>query len=228
MAERTRGRPPTPILTQRLIVEQALETLSRHGLAQFSMAKIAKALRVQTPALYNHVASRAALIGLMRDRVASNIDGEPFAVLPWYDAIPPWARSYRAAFAPDPELAVLLAITPIAESHRPLEIYETIVVGLQDGGWPVEECVSVIVALENFIIGSAFDLVAGATSMRPGDARADVPRFARAYDARDALLRESGRTPADVAFDIGIEALTHGLRQRLADLTRDGETRGPG
>jgi hypothetical protein len=72
--------------------------------------------------------------------------------------------------------------------------------------------VDAIVAVESFILGSAMDLSAPEWIFNVGDRRDLAPTFASAVAAR----RGSGRSAADDAFALGLNALIAGLRATLA------------
>lgn len=229
---RGRGRPRKAVLDLDMIVNAALEVLSESGLAEFSLGRIAAKLGVKTPALYNHVDSRAELIAQMRNRTSSNIDTAPFLELPWDEALVPWAWSYRAAFTIEPHLTALLAVAPLGPADRSVINNERMIDSLDRGGWPLDEQISVMVACESFIIGSALDSLAGPdnlalphhpTATNPAEETAQrhfpaTPKYLAALQARDARGTVENTLPADTAFELGLEVFIDGLRARLQRL----------
>lgn len=177
-----------------------------------TMARVARRLDVQPPALYNHVRDRRALVNLLRREIAARIDTSAFAVLPWYEAIEPWARSYRAAFTTSPELIALLAVTPLDGTETSMRGYEDVASSMRRGGWPFASIVPAMVAIESFVIGSSLDVLAAPDNLEPLESAAIAPTFTRALHSPG----EQGASAADRAFDVGLRALVAGLRAELA------------
>ena len=208
---RPRGRPRTPILSQAGIISGALTVLAETGADEFTMARLAGHLGVQTPALYKHVRNRRDLVNLIRMEIAANIDSSAFETLPWREAMVPWARSYRDAFASNPHVITLLATIPMDGNPSSLRMYEPVVRGMQRGGWPLKEIVPAIVAVESFIVGSSLDVLADPDNLSPKGDTKTAPEFVQAVDARDAEDARLGRGHAEHAFEVGLAALVRGL-----------------
>ncbi|UOR01019.1 TetR/AcrR family transcriptional regulator C-terminal domain-containing protein [Leucobacter allii] len=218
-ARRGAGRPKRRVLSRRLILETGLRLMDAHGVDRAGMRAIADELGVRPSSLYNHVAGTADLIAGVRELISDRIDTGVFAAAPWDAALEAWARSYRSAFAAHPPTIALLAVTPLAERSDTTRMYDAVVAGLVRAGWPPERVLTVIVALESFILGSALDYEAADDMFEPGP-RADVPAFTAAYRARERALAASGTRPADAAFELGLRALVSGFRAEHAALTR--------
>lgn len=210
--QRKAGRPNKSVLSRELILAAALEVLERTGPDDFTMAALAADLGVKTPALYHHVGGKKDVLAGMREVISDRIDTSAFGARPWPEAVSRWARSYRAAFAAHPYAIALLATLPVTGAHRTLSMYEAVARGFRDGGWPEQLVVNNIVALENFILGSALDAVAPADMLEPGDFAGEVPVFNAALRARD---RSNSFAPAaDQAFELGLEAIVSGMDAR--------------
>lgn len=212
---RRAGRPRTAVLSRAAILETALQLLDERGAEGMGMRDIAKRLGVQASALYNHVSGRSDLIAGIRELVSDRIDVSAFASEPWPDALRHWARSYRAAFAAHPPTIALLAVTPLIRESRTSLMYEAVIGGLVDAGWPEDRVMGIIVAMESFILGAAMDAVAAEDMLDPGE-RDDVPRYRSAYAAGAARLATAGVRAADDAFGTGLDALIAGLEAALA------------
>ncbi|WP_298212234.1 TetR/AcrR family transcriptional regulator C-terminal domain-containing protein [Ferrimicrobium sp.] len=204
------GRPRTPILSRERIATVALELIDQHGEESFTMAKIATHLGVTTPSLYNHVDSKEELIELVRALVVEPIDTTAFLSYPWDQAVVTWARSYRSAFAHHPNTIQLLATRPIRTPFV-LYMYQDVIDGLLGGGWPIETCLPIITAIENFILGSALDSVAPEVMIDVHTHREEVPLLTKATEINDA-------SRANTAFEMGLTALISGLCQTLHNL----------
>lgn len=210
--QRKAGRPNKSVLSRELILAAALEVLERMGPDDFTMAALAADLGVKTPALYHHVGGKKDVLAGMREVISDRIDTSAFGARPWPEAVSRWARSYRAAFAAHPYAIALLATLPVTGAHRTLSMYEAVARGFRDGGWPEQLVVNNIVALENFILGSALDAVAPADMLEPGDFAGEVPVFNAALRARDRT--NSFAPTADQAFELGLEAIVSGMDAR--------------
>lgn len=210
--QRKAGRPNKSVLSRELILAAALEVLERTGPDDFTMAALAADLGVKTPALYHHVGGKKDVLAGMREVISDRIDTSAFGARPWPEAVSRWARSYRAAFAAHPYAIALLATLPVTGAHRTLSMYEAVARGFRDGGWPEQLVVNNIVALENFILGSALDAVAPADMLEPGDFAGEVPVLNAALRARDRT--NSFAPAADQAFELGLEAIVSGMDAR--------------
>lgn len=205
------GRPNTRVLSPELIVETALGLLDRHGEHGFNMRDIARELGVRPSALYNHVASKDDIYRGIREFIAERIARALPDDEAWDVTIASWARGYRATFAAHPPTVALLAVMPISPTSKVSVFYEHIVRKLHEAGWGRGEALSILVALESFILGSALDAAAAPDMMHPGT-RTDVPTFSAAYAERDLEVAASGTSPADLAFETGLRLILNGLR----------------
>lgn len=198
------GRPRTPLLDRERITTTALQLVDEQG--EFSVPQIARRLGVQTGSVYHHVDGRDGIVELLRERVTRAIDMTTLEIRPWDAALTAWARSYRAAFAAHPRTIPLLMTNPV-RAPRALEQYERAVTLLLAAGFPMSEVMTVIVALENMVLGSALDLAAPEAMWEIADASA-TPRLAEALDA-------AGPHRADRAFELSLEAFLAHARRRL-------------
>ncbi|GAA2030434.1 TetR/AcrR family transcriptional regulator [Agromyces tropicus] len=199
-------------LRREQLVRAALDLVDEEGGEALTMRALAARVDRQVSSLYNHVASRGELIELVRARIVADIDVSAFGVHPWDVALEAWARSYLTAFAAHPNLIPLLATTPIRDIST-LEMYETVIGSIIDGGWPERDAVAVMRTVEAHVLGSALDIVA------PGDllAQAGVP--VELVALRSALDPEhADASGAERAFRLGLAALMHGLRAQHAAL----------
>jgi len=207
--KRRAGRPSAPVLSRELIVATALRLLTERGETGAGMRDIARELGVHPSALYNHVDGQEDLLGGVRELVSDAIDVSGFGDEPWDVALERWARSYRDAFAAHPPTIGLLAVLPLTHAARTVQMYERVCAGMMDAGWDADRTLSVIVAMENFILGSALDRSAPPDMLDPREEEA--PSLRTAFDERSRRL--AGTSPADDAFEIGLRAIITGLRE---------------
>lgn len=193
------GRPRTPLIDRERITTTALQLVDAQG--DFSVPQIARALGVQTGSLYHHVDGRSGVVELMRERVCDAIDGGTLDLEPWDAAMAAWARSYRSAFAAHPRVIPMLMTSPV-RAPKVLAQYERAVGRLLAAGFANADVMTVIVALENLVLGSALDLAAPRTMWELPD-ETTTPRLAEALTAAAA-------DRANAAFELALEAfLTH-------------------
>ncbi len=192
------------------LVQVALELVDEAGAEALSMRALAARVDRQVSSLYNHVASRAELIELIRAGIVAGIDTSAFASEPWDVAVAAWARSYLRAFAAHPNLIRLLATTPIRDVST-FEMYDVVIGALVGSGWPIQDAVAVMRTVEAHVLGSALDIVAPSDML----AQSSVPeRLRMVHAALDPRHAES--TSAASAFELGLDALIDGLRAKRA------------
>ncbi|MCM2391031.1 TetR/AcrR family transcriptional regulator [Streptomyces albipurpureus] len=198
------GRPRTPLIDRERITTAALELVDAQG--EFSVPGIARKLGVQTGSIYHHVEGRDGIIELVRERVAGAIDTSVLMLLPWDEALAGWARSYRAAFAAHPRAIPLLAGSPV-RAPKVLEGYERAVGALLEAGFALRDVMTVIIAVENVVLGSALDLAAPESMWELTD-EASTPALAEALAAVPP-----GQT--DAAFELALGACVERFRRLL-------------
>ncbi|MGB3771980.1 MAG: TetR/AcrR family transcriptional regulator C-terminal domain-containing protein [Rhodococcus sp. (in: high G+C Gram-positive bacteria)] len=207
------ARPKKALLTPDLIVDAAMALGDRHG--NFTVTQLASALRVHPSSLYHHVTGREEVVDLMRARIASTIDDSPVGVARWDEAFERLAWSYRAAFAAHAGSIRLLATSRVRDSGT-LAVYDRISAMLLDAGFPSSKIMPMIVAFDNFVIGSAFWV-----ADEPVDAYFEVDADMHRSLTRIVEDFEDEKTAAQVAFGLGLDALLQGFRVLL---TREGTT----
>lgn len=201
-----------------MIAVAALELLDEGGEGGFTLSRLADRLRVRPSALYNHIDGKEDIIAGVRELVSDRIDVSAFGEMEWSEAVMVWARSYRKAFSAHPPTIALLATLPLTGAARTIEMYESVARGFRDAGWPENELLSAVVALESFILGSALDAVAPDDMLNPAGLESQAPVFAAAYARRADALAD--RSVAEEAFEVGLAAMVGGLRARLDALSR--------
>ena len=115
-----------------------------------------------------------------------------------------WAWSYRDVFSKHTPLIPVIAVLPVTDAPKTLSMYEAVSAGFRRAGFPQGRIVSAIVALESFIFGSAYDVTAPADIFDSGSMADSTPNFTAAVQQQDL---EGYEKPADVAFNLGLEAM---------------------
>jgi AcrR family transcriptional regulator len=169
---RRAGRPSSRILTREGITDAALTIVRTKGYESLTLASLAKHLHVTPSAMYNHARSKQDIMRSVQDRLMAGIDAGELAEIrrsvsagepgphPWRHALLAWATAYRDLMARHASLVHAIATMPITGAPETLAMYEVVVGALVDVGWPRERVLALIVALESFVYGSAYDVSA--------------------------------------------------------------------
>lgn len=207
------GRPATPLLSRDIIGQAALGMIDKEGPDAFSVNRLAANLGVHPSSLYNHVTSKADIIEVVRHLIVEHIDYSAFDTEPWLEALSTWARSYRAAFASYPNTIKLLATSPIRDEAA-LIMYEHVLDCLVAAGWPAESVMSIVTALESFIVGSVIDLSAP-EQMVLADQSTGAPHLAATLTSSHT---QAARRRADDDFELGLRIFLVGLERQHHDI----------
>ena len=173
-------------LSAQRIVEEALKLARQEGVRGIRMRPLAARFGVSATALYGHVASREALLGLMLDRVLSDVPALP-ARLSWDESLRRGAMQLRDALESYPQLA-LEALGGHAATELTRTRGDELVGRLVDAGFDAEEAVRAVSCWGRWTLS----YLAACEHPAPG--------------AR-------GRT--DRAFERGVKYLLEGLRAQL-------------
>ncbi|WP_405981427.1 TetR/AcrR family transcriptional regulator [Streptomyces sp. NBC_00158] len=223
------ARPRKPLLSRDRIVEAAGALVDEEGLEAVSTRRLAAALGVSGPSLYNHFRTKDAILEAVADAVSAKVDlsmfdtgssgssgsgggtgggsdGGPVGGTDWRGALYDWAHSYREALADHPNIVPVLARGP---GRRPagLRLADAVFGAMTAAGWPPAQATRIGALMRYFILGSAVASFAGGfvddeTAYDP----ADYPHLGQAH-----LLAERRREVDEGAFETGLTALLDGL-----------------
>lgn len=208
--QRRAGRPAIPVLTRERIAAAAVRRLQDTDPDHLRMADLADDLGVRPSSLYNHVRGRAELLNLVRDHLAGDFDTEALLRQPWTEALEAWARSYIASFARlHPSATAAIAVLDMGEQPTVMSMYERFCDLMLSVGWPDDQVMPTLLALESFCVGTAQELRAPHGYMRPTSPEA-TPTYNRLYRAGTEVSRQ--------AADLGLSIFIAGLDQRLATI----------
>jgi AcrR family transcriptional regulator len=235
------ARPRKPLLSRERITAAALALIDAEGLAALSTRRLATELGVSGPSLYNHFATKEAILDAAADTVIAQVDLSMFAAdrddrageadgaregggrgaegtgavagRDWRGALLAWGRSYRAALTDHPHIVPFLATGP---GLRPagLRMAAAVFGGMVDAGWPPAHATRIGALMRYFVTGSALGSFAGGFV---GDAAAydpaDYPHLGQAH------LLAGHREQVDLgAFETGLHALIDGLALQFQHL----------
>src|SRR5690606_39019268 len=204
---RTMARPPRRLLSREQIVAAALELIDADGLDQFSTRKLAAALGVRGPSLYNYFATKDDILHAVANEVTAAVDTSMLGKDHWAEALRKWARSYRAALLAHPNIVPFVVQGP---GRRPaaLAMADAVFGALVEAGWPASRATRIGALMRYFVAGSAL-----------GSFALGFPADPEVYDERYPHLRRQAhlltghRAQVDEgAFEMGLSALLEGLQ----------------
>lgn len=127
------GRGRRAGLSRQGLAGAALDLVDEVGLQTFSMRTLAERLGVSPMALYNHVASRDELLGLVVDRLGEEMQVRSLVVRTGLQRVPPLARSIRSAYLAHPAAVVLIQTTTSTSAATLAPIEEALAAFIEAG-----------------------------------------------------------------------------------------------
>jgi AcrR family transcriptional regulator len=204
-------RPSQPLLSRQRIVACALEIIDTEGLAALSTRRLARALGVRAPSLYNHFATKEEILDAVGEAVVAQVDLEMLGRDPWPDALRKWARAYRAALAAHPNLVPFLATGP-ALRPAALRLADAVYGALVEAGWPKSYATRIGATMRYFVFGSALGSFALGFVDDPEVYAGQYPHLTEAH-----RLRQHRRQVDEGAFELGLDTLIDGLSTLFGD-----------
>lgn len=195
------GRRSDLALSRDAIARTALAILDEEGRAALTVRNLAARLGVQSPSLYNHVASKAEILDAVTEIIGGGIETACLDDPDWRRGMTRFARSYREAFRAHPDALALIARREV-ETDPALGVYDRALAALARAGWAPARALEILAAVEYLVLGSALVPFSGGFVRRPDE-------YADRYPALAAAL--AATSPAegldDVAFEQGLAAL---------------------
>ena len=207
-----RRRRPRGSLTRDAILDTAEAIAAREGFGALSMRAVAARLEAAPMALYNHVATRDALVDGLLDRVLHRFEPEP-PTADWAEDLRRFARAHRRLLAGHP-----WAVAPLFSQPNPglgaVRIGEHALGILRRGGYTGDRAVAAFSGLIALNYGwSSF------TAARDLDTRGATQEVTAMLSALPAghfplvasVAGEMGAYGSDAHYDLVLGAFVDGL-----------------
>jgi AcrR family transcriptional regulator len=205
------ARPRVPLLSRERIRDAALALIDEHGLALFSMRRLADELGVQAASIYSHFATKDGVLDAVANRLVTEVDTGGFD-RGWREGLLVWARSYRAALVAHPNAVPLIA-SGTQRRHEFLAMANAVHGGLVVAGWPPRRATEISGAVKYLVIGSASTPFASGFA---DDVQVYLDRYPHLTQAH-RLRADAARIDQD-SFELGLQSLIRGLEIIARDL----------
>jgi AcrR family transcriptional regulator len=159
MATAPAARPRREPLTQDRIAKTSLELIDDIGLEEFSTRRLGTALGCEAMAIYNHFASKDALLDAVVDRLFKDVVVPPKGP-GWEERVRGFARSYRALAHAHPQAFPLLATRRFRTRAR--NLVDQLIGALLEEGFAPEPAATLFRILANYCNGAILDELSGA------------------------------------------------------------------
>ena len=189
------GRRTDLALTRDAIARTALAILDEEGAEGLTVRRLAGRLGVQSPSLYNHMASKNEILDAVTEIIGEEIDTDCLADPDWRAGMATFARSYRRAFRAHPDALAIIARRAV-ETHPALTAYDAALAALLRAGWSPHGALRFLAAVEYLVLGSAFVPFTGGFVRSPAE-------YSERYPALAAAL--AGTADLDALDDAGFE-----------------------
>jgi AcrR family transcriptional regulator len=213
-----RGGTVKPPLSRDLVVDTALDLLTRDGLEGMSLRRVASALDTGAASLYVYVKDLQELEALVLDRALGRVRTGVARGKPWRERLHAVLASYARVLFGNPGLAQL-AMRTIAAGPHALRLVETLLGILEEGGvdestsaWAVDLLLLYVTAIaaEQSQRDQRADPMGTIASVIGEVSEADYPRVHR---VRKALLSGGGRERFTWALEVLIEGVLRTSRR---------------
>lgn len=219
----TQDKPVRQPLSRRRVVLAALALAEQEGLEAVTMRRVAAELDVTAMSLYNHVADKAELLDLMVDYVIGDVvraSGEDAG--PWDERLRTWVLRNRDLWRQHPMFARIYTEGVTIGPHGLANIERGVGI-LREAGLSDRDAGGAFLVLWRYTLGSV--LLAPARPVDPSHRvgpRDETPQ-GRIETYFSALpMEEIPNVVAGLAhfaggsFDLGLELIICGLRERVA------------
>ncbi len=196
------------MLSAELIADAAMQ-LADSG-RPFGVNATARALGVTPSSLYHHVSGLDEIIELMRGRLMDRYAVDPLPEA-WEGAVREIVRRQRQMYGEHPFLVPYIVGKAVADP-RTLDWYDRIADVLSSAGFPDDQVLVALTAIDALGLGFGLDLAGPEAAWGTADGVEDLGRAVAAAPA--------GRARSEEAFEWALAMLIDGLRTRLKQAGR--------
>lgn len=203
-------------LTKQKICDAAIQLIEIDGLDGLSMRKLASALNVEAPSLYNHIANKSALFDLVQEHLYSQIP-TTFSDPNWKNHLSNLAISIRSGLLQIPKIILLFATraTVTTTSLKQAEITLNVLI---KAGFKPSTVLLIYTNLHVFVIGHVLAEVGEA----PGEAdnRNELYLDKINIDGYHALKKAysyASNVNFEKGFKLGLRCMINGLEKLLCE-----------
>lgn len=204
-------RPPQRPLNRDVILDGAVALIEREGSGALSMRRLGATLGVEGMAIYHHFGSRDELLAAIGDRLLRplrELEGSD----DWREACRRFATALRDIAVAQPATFQLLGLQPF-DTPVSLEAVERLLDVLVADGFGPAEALAIYRATVSYARGYALGEATGFTvdATRPAGRGRLASLPASEFPILAGRARELATLDADVAFELGLQALLTGL-----------------
>lgn len=221
------ARGPKPGLTLGRIVDAAIHVADTDGLDALSMRRVARELGVGAMSLYRYVPGKAELLALMLDKVSDPGDDVAQAAgQDWRGVLAVAARGSWRLYHAHPWLLQVNWTRPVFGPSA-LAGVEFVIAGLQDVDLTDQERMSVLMAIDGYVTGTARTQILYASAAEESGVSDEefwtlqYPVLERAmatgdYPAMAAMSEDAFDAGWEETFEFGLQRLLDGFEVLIA------------
>lgn len=199
-------QPRRTTLNRSRVLAAAVEVADREGIEALTVRHLADVLGVHPTSLYNHVASKDALLAGVVERLFDEAD-LPVELDTWEEWVVALARALRTTARAHPGAFLVLTRVP-ATSTRPLQQTELALDAFRRGGFSVAEA-------RDAVAGVSLALLGLALNESPGTAEVVSVEMAQAAGLPRVLEALAADGDGDGGhWELIVDVLVSGLRNR--------------
>lgn len=147
------ARPKTSILSRALIVEKALDIISKDGRKSLTLRRLARDLAVNPNSLYNHVANLDEVLDAIVKRIVGRMTTPLLEVEDWQEYLVATTLEYYDLLLAHPNAIYIIATRPNQRFSRPA--YEHSIATLQKQSFPPEIALLIVEHISGSAVGAA-------------------------------------------------------------------------
>ncbi len=205
------GRAAAP-LSERRIVDAALEVARREGLDRVTMRGLARDFGVTTMAIHYHVPTREALLRLVVERVLGQVEAPPDG--PWEDRLRAVHRRLSVTVNDCPGVADWLVETSVTRNGTRLADLATAI--LLDAGFDERTSVLAQATTQAYWVGY-LKLAAGFARRGGPPGRHRLADDPQTYPALERVASAGATLDAEAYLEFALDVIIAGLRVRAAE-----------